>query len=212
MKIRLRPSARESPVCSPLTVLIGAAGAACPTSAYSLVDRHVLSAAGGSPAGGGLRRGQPIQVDVLNGCGASGAATAIRDYLRARGFDVVETQELQVLRRASIRLWSTGRGSALAMRRRLPTRWGSDRSGIIQQINPDYFVDVSVVVGRDYRITQTVTVKRSRPLKTHAFGQEHRRSLTLTKKANDVVMMDLRGLARRWPTISSSARRIPISR
>jgi hypothetical protein len=97
-------------------------------------------------AGGGAAR--TIQIDVLNGCGASGAATSFTTYLRARGFDVVEVrnyrsfdvQESLVIDRA---------GDA-SNAERVAYALGVKKQNIIRQINQDYFVDVSVVIGRDY--------------------------------------------------------------
>ncbi|HTO92898.1 MAG TPA: LytR C-terminal domain-containing protein, partial [Bacteroidota bacterium] len=99
-----------------------------------------------------VRSGSPsrstIQLDVLNGCGASGAGTAMTAYLRARGFDVVEyrnyrsfdVQETLVIDRAGNR--ENAEKVAYAL--------GVAKGNIIEQINEDYYVDVSVLIGRDY--------------------------------------------------------------
>jgi len=93
-------------------------------------------------------RGGVIQVDVLNGCGAPRQATNLTAFLRSRGYDVVEirnyhrydVKETLVIERAG----------ELRNAEKVARALGVPRTHIIQQLNPDYFVDVSVVVGLDY--------------------------------------------------------------
>ena len=95
----------------------------------------------GAPAG-------PIQVDVLNGCGSAGAGTAFTSYLRARGFDVVEIRNYKSFDIAeSLVLDRTGNK---ANAERVAYALGIRKDHVIQQINEDYFVDVSVIIGRDH--------------------------------------------------------------
>lgn len=92
--------------------------------------------------------GKPIQLDVLNGCGVSGAASKFTTYLRRRGFDVVEMRNYK-----SFDIQETlviDRVGNLATARQVAHALGIQHKNIIQEINPDYFVDVSVVIGRDY--------------------------------------------------------------
>ena len=89
-----------------------------------------------------------IQVDVLNGCGASDAARAVTGYLRSRGFDVVEMRNYKTFDvPQSLVVDRTGdrRNSE-----RVAYALGIKKENIIQQVNQDYYVDVSVVIGRDY--------------------------------------------------------------
>jgi ribosomal protein S28E/S33 len=145
--MRLPVSPRE-PRSLALSVLIGALALLVLFLTYSLVDRHILrppvdTARQGTSAGG------VIQIDILNGCGVAGAATSVRDYLRARGFDVVEMRNYKSFDvEHSLVVDRTG---ASGNAERVAYALGIDRSRIIQQINTDYFVDVSVVVGRDHR-------------------------------------------------------------
>jgi hypothetical protein len=115
--------------------------------AISLFIRHVLN-----PPVDASRTGEPgspvIQVDVLNGCGISGAASASTSYLRARGFDVVEIRNYKTFDvQESIVI---DRRGELKYARRVAYALGISQENIVQQINDDYYVDVSVVVGRDY--------------------------------------------------------------
>ena len=89
-----------------------------------------------------------IQLDVLNGCGGKGVASKFTSYLRGAGFDVVEMKNYKV---SSVpRTLVVDRVGNLAAARRVATSLGVSESNIVQQINPDYFVDVSVIIGGDY--------------------------------------------------------------
>ena len=113
---------------------------------YALLSRHVLHPPVDAKRAGGKG---VIQLDVLNGCGAAGAASTITGFLRSRGYDVVEIRnyktfdvaESLVIDRTGTRAEAENVASAL----------GVKPENIIVQISPDYFVDVSVVIGKDYR-------------------------------------------------------------
>jgi len=89
-----------------------------------------------------------IQVDVLNGCGVSGVATQFTTYLRARGFDVVEMRNYKkfdvphslVIDRTGVKEHA----------RRVAYALGIPPENVVRQINEDYFVEVTVVIGKDY--------------------------------------------------------------
>lgn len=92
--------------------------------------------------------GKPIQVEVLNGCGASGAASNLTGYLRRHGFDVVDTRNYKSFDvRETLVIDRTG---SLSLARQVASAVGVSGRNIIQEINPDYFVDVSIVIGKDY--------------------------------------------------------------
>lgn len=115
--------------------------------AYSLLERHVFRPPVdvARDEGGGT----VIQIDVLNGCGVPGAATMVRDYLRARGYDVVELRNYKSFDvEESLVVDRTGESQAAE---KVAYALGISRSRIIRQINPDYFVDVSVIIGKDYK-------------------------------------------------------------
>ena len=139
---RPRPSSR----ILLLNVIIGILAVVVAVLLIPFLQRTILSPPV-NPARAEGRSGA-IQLDVLNGCGVQGAATSITAYLRARGFDVVEMrnyrsfdmQESLVVDRTGIR--ENAERVAYAL--------GINKRNIIQQINEDYFVDVSVVIGRDY--------------------------------------------------------------
>ena len=89
-----------------------------------------------------------IQLDVLNGCGAKGVAAKITGYLRSRGFDVVEMKNYKSSHIPQTMV--VDRIGDLANARRVAEALGVSEKRVIQQINPDYFVDVSVIIGEDY--------------------------------------------------------------
>lgn len=89
-----------------------------------------------------------IQVDVLNGCGVGGVADRFTDFLRAQNVDVVgiknyisfDVDETMVVDR-------TGNE---ANAKKIANLLGIKNENIITQLNKDYFIDVSIIVGRDY--------------------------------------------------------------
>ncbi len=112
---------------------------------YALLARHVLH----PPVDSGRAGGGTIQVDVLNGCGASGAATAFTSYLRSRGYDVVEMRNYRSFDvEHSLVVDRTG---ALENARKVAYALGIRQENIVRQISEDYYVDVSVVIGKDYQ-------------------------------------------------------------
>jgi hypothetical protein len=93
--------------------------------------------------------GEIIQLDVLNGCGASGVGQKFTDYLRKRNFDVVQSSNYQTFDvERSLVIDRTG---DMATAKKVAHALGIDEKNIVQQINPDYYLHVSVVIGRDYQ-------------------------------------------------------------
>ncbi len=89
-----------------------------------------------------------IQLDVMNGCGAKGISAKFTNYLRTRGFDVVEMKNYKTFSVSHTLV--IDRVGDLAAARHVADALGVPDEHVIQQINPDYFVDVSVVIGADY--------------------------------------------------------------
>ncbi len=89
-----------------------------------------------------------IQVEVLNGCGVSGAADRFTDYLRDNNFDVVNVSNyisFDVTNSMVI-----DRIGNMANAYKVAKSLGIKNENVIQQLNKDYFLDVSVIIGRDY--------------------------------------------------------------
>jgi len=94
-----------------------------------------------------------IQLDVLNGCGVSGVADRFTDYLRAHEFDVVELGNYKIKGQVNYDVDETfvidrigNKANALKVAEAL----GIEKVKVIQQLNDDYFLDVSLVIGKDY--------------------------------------------------------------
>ena len=93
--------------------------------------------------------GKPVQIDVLNGCGVLGVASKFTTFLRHQGFDVVEMRNYK-----SFDIQETlviDRVGNLTLARNVATALGVSPRNVIQEINSDYFVDVSIVIGKDYQ-------------------------------------------------------------
>ncbi len=89
-----------------------------------------------------------LQIDVLNGCGTKGISAKFTDHLRINGFDVVESKNYKSFQVPLTLV--VDRIGDLASARRVASALGVKENNIVQQINPDYFVDVSVIIGKDY--------------------------------------------------------------
>jgi hypothetical protein len=89
-----------------------------------------------------------IQVEVLNGCGVSGVADKLTDYLRANNFDVVSIGNYRSFDiENSIIIDRTGKLSNADL---IAESLGLNETNIIQQINKEYLLDVSIILGKDY--------------------------------------------------------------
>jgi len=89
-----------------------------------------------------------IQLDLLNGCGEKGIASKLTTYLRKNGFDVVEMKNYKTSNIPQTIV--IDRVGDLNSARQVAAALGVSEKNIIQQLNPDYFVDVSVVIGKDF--------------------------------------------------------------
>lgn len=93
--------------------------------------------------------GEIIQVDVRNGVGVSGLAAQATRYLRDRGFDVVESGNyVSFDQEESVVLDRVGNPEAA---RKVAAALGLPEDRVRQEIQQDYYLDASVVIGSDYR-------------------------------------------------------------
>jgi hypothetical protein len=89
-----------------------------------------------------------VQVEVLNGCGFSGIAERFTNFLRQKNFDVVQVGNYFSFDiDKSIVIDRTGNKTNAI---KVADALGIDRKHVIQQINNDYFLDVSLVIGKDF--------------------------------------------------------------
>jgi hypothetical protein len=90
-----------------------------------------------------------IQVEVLNGCGAIGVAEKFTDFLRKEKFDVVQMGNyISFDIDNSLVIDRTGNR---ANAEKVAAALGIDHKNVIMQKNDDSFLDVSVVIGKDYK-------------------------------------------------------------
>ena len=90
------------------------------------------------------------QIEIRNGAGVSGAAEALRSYLIEKGYDVVEVgnhrsfdvEKTQVVDRVG----------NLSIARQVASSLGLTEEHVLQQERQDYFLDASVIIGKDYLI------------------------------------------------------------
>lgn len=95
----------------------------------------------------------PIQVEVLNGCGTPGVASKFTEYLRASGFDVVKTDNYDQ--------FNITRTVVIDRRNQVPRtlkviealELKTDR--LLQEVNDAYLLDVTVIIGDDFRYIPT---------------------------------------------------------
>ena len=90
-----------------------------------------------------------IQVEVLNGCGVSGVADKLTDYLRVNHIDVVNLGNYRSFEIEKSIIIS--RNEKIKNAEKLAALVGLDESSIIQQTNSDYLLDVTFILGKDYR-------------------------------------------------------------
>jgi hypothetical protein len=90
-----------------------------------------------------------IQVEVLNGCGVSGVAEKLTDYLRTNNIDVVNLGNYRSFEIENSII--IGRNEKIQNAEIVAAIVGLDKQNIIQQFNPDYLLDVTFVLGKDYR-------------------------------------------------------------
>jgi hypothetical protein len=90
-----------------------------------------------------------IKVEVLNGCGVSGVADKLTNYLRENKIDVVNLGNYRSFEiEKSIVI---GRNKKIKNAELVASLVGLDQNSVIKQINPDYLLDVTFILGKDYR-------------------------------------------------------------
>jgi hypothetical protein len=92
--------------------------------------------------------GDIIQVEVRNGCGVSGLAEKMTHFLRGEGFDVVEVGNYASFDQAQTIVIDRVGNLEAAQKVALALGLAEDR--VKQEIRQDYFLDASVIIGKDY--------------------------------------------------------------
>ena len=119
------------------------------TLLYALVTRHV------QPRADPVREENPaalvgdiIQVEVRNGCGVSGVAAVTTQHLRDYGFDVVEAGDFHSFDQDSSAV--VDRVGNLEAAKKVAEALGIAEAQVRQEVRPDYYLDASVIIGKDY--------------------------------------------------------------
>ncbi len=89
-----------------------------------------------------------IQLEVLNGCGVPGLATAFTGTLRSYGFDVVETGNFDHFNVENTHV--IARTGKIENARRLANAIGISDEFILRETSSDFYLDVTLVLGSDY--------------------------------------------------------------
>lgn len=90
-----------------------------------------------------------MQIEVLNGCGVDGVADMFTDSLRMKNIDVVNTGNYRSYNiDNSIVIDRTGN---IMNAEYVAKVIGIDNKQVIQQKNKNYFLDVTLIIGKDYK-------------------------------------------------------------
>lgn len=132
-----------------LNVVIFLLGALILYMAYAIVIKLVHSGGHDQEAVAQTQTAADIiQVEVLNGCGIGGVGDRFTDFLRNNKVDVVNVGNYSSF--DIDRTMVIDRTGNLANARKIALILGIQPENIVQQINNDYFLDVSLVIGKDY--------------------------------------------------------------
>jgi hypothetical protein len=116
--------------------------------AYSLIVQ-VLPAKTIARPTSGIDSVHTLQMEVLNGCGKAGVGDTFVNFLRKNKMDVVQTGNY-----VSFDVPNTliiNRSGKDERAKYIAQLLGVDQGYIIKQYNKNYYVDVSVVIGKDYK-------------------------------------------------------------
>lgn len=90
-----------------------------------------------------------IQLDVQNGTGDNGVASVFTDYLRRNGADVVEMGNFRSNDEEKTVILD--RKGDMRKARQVAKILGVNDKQIVEQINNSLYLDVTVVIGKDYK-------------------------------------------------------------
>ena len=89
-----------------------------------------------------------IQVEVLNAAGGSRIAQRFTDYLRSKGYDVVDVGNAKV--RDAERTYIIDRSGNMEAAKALAILLGLPEGRVVRQIDKNLYLDASVIIGRDH--------------------------------------------------------------
>lgn len=138
-----------------LNIAIVAIGLSCLYFAYSLI-----MGSAGFKSRGDVKEGsdtakkqitnQPnlsIQIDILNATGENRIAARFRDYLKQKGFDVVDMGNYKTEVEKTLVLDKCG---DVSKAKRVADALGVSQRNVVSQLDKSKFIDASIVIGKDY--------------------------------------------------------------
>ena len=115
---------------------------------YSLLNKLGIINSNHSEANKPKNVQQLIQVEVLNGCGVNGVGDKFTDVIRSKGIDVVKTGNYKSF--DIDQTFIIDRVGKAETADKVADSLGLDKNKIINEINKQYFLDLTIVIGKDY--------------------------------------------------------------
>jgi hypothetical protein len=106
---------------------------------------------------------QSLEIEVLDGAGSTRVAQHMTDVLRSQGYDVVEMKKNNG--EVEERTFILDRSGNLDAARKLATTLGVSPDKVFQKIDRTRYLDITVVIGKDY--SQLKTFQSSTERKIH---------------------------------------------
>jgi len=134
-----------------LNVALVAGGLGVAVLLYAFASRTVFTGASPERPASDTSElvGQIIQVEIRNGAGVDHLAEQTTQYMRDRGFDVVDVGNSSAFdQERSVVIDRIGNPEAA---RNVAEALGIPPSRVQQDIKPDYYLDASVILGHDYK-------------------------------------------------------------
>ena len=142
------PKRRFRRVVIVLNILIAVLVLATGYFSYAFISNNYFASSSSAPDTVRVKPVRVLQLDVINGCGVKNVGAKFTDYLRTHGFDVVEVKNYKSSRVPQTLV--VDRVGNLDAAREVALALGVESQNVIQQLSPDYYVDVSVIIGEDY--------------------------------------------------------------
>jgi hypothetical protein len=100
-------------------------------------------------------KNKTIRIEILNGAGVPKLASKAADYLRAKGYDVVKTDNAPHgnFKKSVVQ----DRIGDIDKARTIANSLGIGEAGVLQQKNPQLYLDVTVIIGQDYKTLKFMT-------------------------------------------------------
>ena len=133
----------------------------CLYFAYSLI-MNTPGSKGDNKSGDTTKRqltNQPnlsIQINILNATGENRIAARFRDFLKTKGFDVVDMGNYKAEVEKSMVVDLIG---DISKARRVADAVGVSHRNVVQQIDKSKYIDASVIIGKDYNELKPFTDK-----------------------------------------------------